>query len=114
MAHSLDFNSIKKPVLRLTMKDEARTVIRVTTPRASLIDRLVANLDDLESILRGKDKESIKAAFDLVADLISCNLDFLTVTGDELRTKYGMELDDMVIFVNAYLDFINELQNAKN
>lgn len=114
MAKSLDFNSIQKPILTLTMKDEDRTVIRVTTPRTSLMDRLAANLEDLENILRGKDKQSLQAAFDLVADLISCNLDFLTVTGTELRTKYGMELDDMVIFVNAYLDFITELQHAKN
>ena len=111
---TLDFNAIQRPALTLTMKDDEHTVIRVTTPKTALIDRLVSGMTELEEILKKKEPNTLRAVYDLAAELMSNNLDFITVTGDELRDKYKLELDDMVVFFSVYLDFVHELQNAKN
>lgn len=111
---TLDFNSVQRPTLELTLKDDAHTVIRVCTPRTELVTRLSAQLSDLEDMMKKGDEAAVMTAFDLAAELISCNLDHLTVTGQELRGKYGLELDDAIIFFGVYLDFLAEIQNAKN
>lgn len=114
MAKSLDFNSVQRPTLELTMKDDARTVIRVSMPKEALIERLSAGLSELREIVAQQDGESIRALFELAADLISCNRNFVTVTAEDLRDKYHMDFEDLTIFFSAYLDFVNEIQNAKN
>ena len=114
MAKALDFNSIQRPTLDLTMKDEARTKIHVSAPKEALIEKLQTVSGELEEVFKSGDGRSIKAVFDLASDLISCNRDYTTVTAEDLRDKYGMDLEDMIIFFSAYLDFINEIQNAKN
>lgn len=111
---SLDFNALTKPTLDLTMKDDERTVIKVTTPTENLIERLTAGMADLKTVLAGKDKDSISAAFQLVADLISCNTNGIAVSLEELRGKYRFELFDLLAFYKVYMDFISEIQNAKN
>lgn len=114
MAKSLDFNSVQRPTLELTMKDDAHTVIRVSMPKEALIERLSAGLSELREIVAQQDGESIRALFELAADLISCNRNFVTVTAEDLRDKYHMDFEDLTIFFSAYLDFVNEIQNAKN
>lgn len=114
MARALDFNSLVKPTLELTMKDDARTVLRVTTPKEALIERLAAGLPELEEALAKKDAGTIRAGFELAAELMSNNTDLLPVTAEELRDKYKLSLEDLVVFFSVYLDFVGEIKNAKN
>lgn len=114
MSKVLDFNSIQRPTLELTMKDDDHTVIRVSTPKEALIEKLSAGLKDLQEIVKRQDGESIRALFDLAADLINCNRNFITVTAEDLRDKYHMDFEDLTIFFGVYLDFIGDIQNAKN
>lgn len=111
---TLDFNTLKKPALTLVMQDEAKTRIAVTCPSTDLVEELQSSLPELEPVLRSGDKDGIAAAYDLTARLINCNRSFVKVTGKELRVKYGMDLDDLIIFFSAYVDFIASINNEKN
>lgn len=114
MSKTLDFNSYRRPELVLVMKDDAQTVVHVTTPVLQLVEELRANLDTLQSVLGSGDAEATRQVYNLAAKLINCNLDGLTVTGLELAKKYRLNLKDMADFYEVYLDFIEEIKNAKN
>ena len=114
MAKTLDFNSMKRPILRLVMQDEAKTNIDVSTPTEGLIEELAAATRELDAVLQSGDASMVQAIYDLAARLISCNRNFMKVTAEELRDKYKLNLEDLVIFYSAYLDFIDEVTNSKN
>lgn len=114
MKKTLDFNSLQRPTLELIMPDEARTVINVTTPSEALLEKLTANLDALEAAAKRADVEGIRQSYILAAEVISCNLEGQTVTAEELRDKYKLGIDYAILFFNAYLDFIQEIKDAKN
>lgn len=110
----LDFNSIQRPTLELTMRDDARTVLHVTVPSEQLIRELLTFAEEMKEVLEKKDGRAIEAAFELMAKLMSCNEEYKTVTAQDLRNVYRFSLSDMIIFTQAYLEFINEINNAKN
>lgn len=114
MNKTLDFNSIKKPTLTLTMPDEERTVIRVLTPTVELVEKLTANEKDLTKTLKTPDRDGVMAAFELAAEYISINKDGITVTAEDLRGKYNWGIDELIIFFSAYKDFVETIETAKN
>lgn len=114
MAKTLDFNKINRPVLQLVMPDEAKTVIKVTSPRESLIEELQATLPELKNIVSAGDAEAIRMCYDLAARLINCNRSFVTVTPEDLRDKYNLDLEGLIVFYSAYMDFIQEINSEKN
>ena len=114
MARTLDFNSINRPTLSLVMRDENKTHIKVTTPSESLVRELQDLLPELEPRLREGNAEAIAECYNLAAKLINHNLSFVTVTADELREKYQLGLDYLIMFFAAYIEFIGEITNAKN
>jgi hypothetical protein len=114
MAKKLDFNSIKKPTLEITMKDDDCTTFRVTTPRESCVERLEAMGKELKDIVDRGDRAEARAVYELAAELFNFNLDNIKVTAEDLRDVYRLDLEDMVVFFAAYMDFITEINNAKN
>lgn len=110
----LDFNALEQPVLELTLKDEAKTVVRATAPTEELVERLMSAAGELQKVIDDKTGDTVRALFGLIAELMSCNLDGMTFTAEELRDTYKMKLYDATIFVKVYLDFIQEINNAKN
>lgn len=114
MAKTLDLNALDQPVLELKLRDPARTVFRLTTPTTKLVEKFVAVKGEVGSVAKTKNVEQIKKLYELVAELISCNADYITVTAEELRDKYCLTFGDLVVIFAAYLDFIKEFNNAKN
>jgi hypothetical protein len=114
MSKKLDFNTVTRPVLQLVMLDEAKTEINVSSPTEGLVEELQTLAPELDRVLAANDPDSIKAAYDLAARLISCNRSGLTVTVDDLRGKYQFNLEMLIMFFSAYIDFISEIANAKN
>jgi hypothetical protein len=110
---TLDFNSAQRPTLELTMMDDARTVLRVKTPPERMVQELQAMQTELQKLTTG-DLDAVAMIYDLAARLMSENRDFIKVTAEDLRGKYKMALEDLILFYNAYLDFINALANEKN
>lgn len=114
MAKVLDFNTVERPVLELIMQDEARTHILVSTPTEGLVEELAALAPQLENLQQAEDEEAIATIYDLAARLINCNRNFVKVTPEDLRGKFRMNFESLVIFFGAYIDFINDIKKAKN
>lgn len=114
MLKKLDFNIITPPTLQLVMRDDQRTEIVVTTPTEMLVEELQALAPELTKLLSADNADSVKAAYSLVAKLISCNRSGLQVTAEDLRDKYKLNLEALIVFYNAYMDFLNEITDAKN
>lgn len=115
MAKRLDFNSIQRPTLELTMPDEAKTKLRLVCPNAALIEKLEAVGPELIEIMEKNDAKSIRAVYDFAAEIMSCNDEGKLITADDIRDKYHLGLDAMIIFFSSYNDFIDEeIKNAKN
>ena len=109
----LDLNSAQRPTLELTMMDEDRTLLRVKTPPENMIQELQNMKDDLAKLETG-DRDAVAMIYDLAARLLSCNRDFIKVTVKDLRGKYRVDLEALLLIYSAYLDFINALRNEKN
>lgn len=114
MANIIDFNSYRRPELIFVMKDKKQTTLHVTAPTEQLVKEFRANLKELQKVLTQQDEEASRLVYHLAAKLLNCNMDGIVVTGTELARKYGLNLEDMAMFYSAYLDFIEEIENAKN
>jgi hypothetical protein len=114
MAKSLNFRNFNQPTFPVTMNDVEETLFTVTTPSVELIERLEANQDMLVSVFKTGDRQSVEEYWKLAADLISCNRERRTTTAEELKGKYGMTYEMLFAFMVGYLEFINEIENAKN
>ena len=114
MANIIDFNSYRRPEIIIVLKDEKHTTLHVTTPTEQLVEEFRVNLTELQKALTGQDEEASRLVYHLAAKLMNCNLDGVRVTGDELAKKYGLNLEDMTVFWTAYMEFISEIQKAKN
>lgn len=112
MARELNFNNLTRPHLKLTMRNG--DVLRVTTPSEEMVRKLSSSLDELMEIFKGKNQDSVEAAWQLFADLFSFNLEGVKVTPEDLRGKYGLYLEDLLTVCPAYIEFIEEIANAKN
>ena len=114
MAKMLDLNALEQPILEVKLRDDNRTIFRLTTPTTKLVDRFVAAKGEMSEIASSRDAEKIKKLYELTAELISCNAEYITVTAEELRDKYRLTFGDIIVIFAAYLDFIKEFNNAKN
>lgn len=114
MVKTLDFNALERPVLEITLKDKAKTVVRLTTPTEELVERLMAASAELQKVINDNTGATVKALFELIAQLMSCNLIGQQFTAEDLRDRYGMKLYEATVFVKVYLDFIQEINSAKN
>lgn len=114
MANTLVFNRHRPPILPVEMMDAQKTVINVTPPTVELQEELRARLADLNALLNGDDEEKRGALFDLAARLMSCNRNMRKITPEQLHKTYRVDEEDLVVFYNAYADFLTEIENAKN
>lgn len=110
----LDFNAIQQPTWPVKLKDDAQTVVNLAVPSVELVDRLIATAPELQDVAKNKNGKTIRAVYELIADLMNCNDDGFTFTAEELRDKYRMTLLDVFRFSAGYMEFIQEMQDAKN
>lgn len=114
MAKILDLNALDQPILEVKLRDKARTIFRLTTPTTKLVEKFIAAKAEVSEVASTRDADKIKALYELTAELISCNADYITVTAEELRDTYHLTFADLVVIFAAYLDFIKEFNDAKN
>jgi hypothetical protein len=113
MERILDLNSVKRPTLVLTLMDDDRTVLHVKTPTEDMVSELQSMQDDLRKLETG-DRNAVAMIYDLAARLLSCNRDYIRITAEDLRKKYRVDLESLILVYSAYLEFINGLANEKN
>lgn len=114
MVKMLDLNALDQPVLEVKLRDDKRTIFRLTTPTSKLVDRFLAAKGEIAEVANSRDGAKIKALYELTAELISCNADYITVSAEDLRDTYRLTFGDIVVIFAAYLDYIKEFNNAKN
>lgn len=114
MLKKLDFNALEKPVLEITLRDEDKTVVRITVPNEDQVERFMALAENVQNLKNDNTGETKKAAFGFIAELMNNNLDEMTFTAESLRDLYGLKLYDALVFVKVYLQFLQELEIAKN
>ena len=114
MSHIVDFNRHRPPCLTVPLGDEAETVLRVTPPTVELQEELRARQAELSALLSQESDEMREALYDLAARLMSCNRNMRKVTGEQLRTTYGLDEEDLVVFYRCYADFLVDIEHAKN
>lgn len=114
MAKALNFNKYRPPILPVEMLDDEKTVIHVTPPTVDLQEELRANIANLTALLNGHDEEQRAALFDLAARLMSCNRNMRKITPEDLRKVFRLDEEDLAVFYDAYVEFLTEIENAKN
>lgn len=108
MSKSFDFNAITQQTLETKL---GNVTIHITTPPERLIEQLASSVDGLTG---AQITEQSRASYEFAAKLMSCNLEGLQITGDDLIDKYSVPPVALAAFVTAYMDFINDFHNAKN
>ena len=114
MARTIDFNALEQPTIEVVMRDEAKTKINVTAPSEALIEKLNANIDVIKSACKADNPQVMDECYSLTAEFMSCNKEGLTITGEDLRKKYNVNYVMLFVFLANYMDFIDEIKNAKN
>lgn len=113
MAKVLDLTTVERPTLELILNDENRTRLHLTLPTEGMIQELQEIGTRLGGATKG-DQESVAVAYELTARLMSCNREGVAVSVEDLRGRYGFNLETLFIFYKAYFEFINEIKEEKN
>lgn len=109
MSKSLDFNTLKKQTLAITLPDEKQTKLFITTPNKKTFEKFVA----IRNALTDENNESIiDDLYDMVGEIMSHNKAGKKITGKYLSDV--LDFEDLIIFIQAYTDFISGITNSKN
>lgn len=109
---TFDFNALTQPTLEVKL---GNLELHVTTPPERMIEQLASAAEELTALAEsGNVLEQSRVSYQYVAELLSCNTEGITFTADDLRDKYRLSSFMLTAFVVNYMDFINEIHNAKN
>lgn len=110
MAKTLDFNKIKKRYFTVTLADENNTTLMISTPTKEVMDEFIAMKDSLTAENMGEN--AIDELYDLCVKIINRNKGGIKLTRKDLDNLFDFE--DIVLFIQGYTEFINEMTNSKN
>lgn len=108
---SLNFNSIEKKHLIITLNDEENTTLLVTSPTKKIMDLLTS----IEDTLRSKDiktQEQIDALYYLCYLILCRNKGKVKIKKEDLEEFFDIE--DVTIFLKEYMNFISVQMSGKN
>lgn len=113
MAKTLNFNNMKKQYLTVTLADEKKTTLMISTPTKGVMDELLMLQESLEALTENNtDMNAIDDLYTACAKIMSRNKGGIVITKEYLENLFDFE--DIVILFNAYMDFINEVTGEKN
>ena len=107
-----DFNSVEQVTMGITLPNKEKTRLHLTAPKTSLVEKLTANIDKIDDIFKSKNESTINEIYKMVADFMSCNMEFREVTIAEL--KDCLLYPHVSAFLVAYTEFLAEIKSAKN
>lgn len=109
MAKALDFNTLKKQYFTITLPDETKTKLLITTPDKKTFNKFV----DLKDSLADREDESVvDDLYEMVGEIMSHNKAGKKITGEELSDI--LDFEDIIVFIKAYTEFISGITNSKN
>lgn len=106
---SLNFNAIPKSYFNVTLADEKQTTLIIKAPTKKVLDDL---LSVQEKAKNGFDVETMDDLYVICAKVMSDNKAGIKITSDFLEDLFDFE--DLVQFVNAYMEFVSEITSSKN
>lgn len=112
MAKSLDFNKVPKQYLTVTLADEKKTTLMIGTPDKKTMEELILLQDAIEGMEEEKDSEKMDCLYSLCSRLMSRNKGGIEISKEQIETLFDFE--DIIIFFNAYMSFIDEVMTTKN
>lgn len=114
MAKTLNFNSIKREYFTVTLPDEDKTSIMISTPTKDLLGKIISlsssmNIDnnDITEV-----NNLLDDLYGTIAKIMSCNKGGIVITKEKLESCLGF--DDLITFFREYLAFVNNIKNIKN
>ena len=114
MSRVLDLRVAEIPELTLTLLDPEATTLHVVAPDEALINELEhMHTSTLQQMAKG-DQNSIALIYDLTARLLSSNKENLQVTVEDLRGKYRIKWQHLLLIISDYMAFIDDIKNEKN
>lgn len=112
MAKSLDFNTIKKQYLTITLPDEKKTTLMIGTPTKGVMSELSALQDSFNSTEEEQNSETMDILYETCARVMSCNKTKTYISKELLEEIF--DLEDIVLFFKAYREFVHEVSSGKN
>ena len=112
MAKSLDFNNVPKKYLTVTLADEKKTTLIIGTPTKQIMDDLIVLRDLKDGMGEEADSEVMDGLYSACARIMSRNKGGIKIEKSLLEEIFDFE--DIMIFFNAYMNFINEINESKN
>lgn len=112
---TLDFNTLDRPELEITMPDPDKTVFRLTLPSEKVVEEMQAASAHLSEIADGgASADIVESIYALAAKMISSNRAGIQVTGLDLRERYNLDLEALVIFFYTFTEFVTDVAKQKN
>ena len=110
----LNFNKVKKHYLNITLVDGR--VIMVGTPNKGLLDKIMVmdtrlkteNTNDVTDV----SSDQINELYNICGEILSINKTNTKITGKELGEMFDVE--DLFLFFNTYMTFLDSIANSKN
>lgn len=113
MAKTLDFNKVQKKYLCVVLADEKNTTLMIGTPTKAIMDDLLVLKASFDTL--AEDETNVEATDDLYnacAKVMSRNKAGITITKEKLENLFDFE--DIMIFFESYMGFIDEITTVKN
>lgn len=111
MSKTLDFTKVKKEYLTIKLNDTKNTTLLVGTPTKAILNEFIA-INEKVSEEDGADNEAINDLYRVCARVMSFNKTGIKITAEYLETFFDIE--DILIFFNAYGEFLTSITNSKN
>ena len=112
MSNTLDFNKIKKKYLNVTLADEQNTTIMIGTPTKAIMNDLMSLKSSLETMTDDASVDTIGELYEACAKVMSRNKAGKKIEKEHLEQIFDFE--DILIFFNAYMEFVSVLASEKN
>lgn len=109
MAKTLDFNTLKKQYLTVTLTDEEKTKVMIIPPTKKVLNDFLSMKESLSGDIGD---QAIDELYGLVAKLMSHNKVGKVITKETIEST--MDVEDIIVFIRAYTEFIAEVTNSKN
>lgn len=110
MAKALDFNKTKKRYWTVTLPDDAKTVLLISTPTKTVFDELVSMKNALENTELAEG--AIDDLYEICAKIMSRNKTGKVVTVEAVQEMFDFE--DIILFVHGFTEFVHEVAGTKN
>ncbi len=111
MANVLDFTKQKKEYLTVKLNDDKKTVLMIGTPTKAILSEFIAMNEKIDEN-GGADAEAVNDLYDVCAKVMSFNKGGIKITADYLEDFFDIE--DVMIFFNAYSEFMASVTKGKN